>query len=206
MSLVLCEAQDSIDIANSLVAGVDEVGRGPLAGPVVAAAVILDPLQPITGLNDSKALTEKKRLQVLYGILETAIAVSIIQVSHEIIDRVNILQASLLAMQQAISELEIVADFVYVDGNMFPKIDLPGRAVVKGDQKISAIAAASVVAKVFRDIMMVNWDVVYPQYGFSQHKGYPTKQHIAAINEYGITEIHRKSFGPIKKYINQEIA
>ena len=109
-------------------------------------------------------------------------------------------------MQQAISELEIVADFVYVDGNMFPKIDLPGRAVVKGDQKISAIAAASVVAKVFRDIMMVNWDVVYPQYGFSQHKGYPTKQHIAAINEYGITEIHRKSFGPIKKYINQEIA
>jgi len=180
------------------IAGVDEVGRGPLAGPVLAAAVILDPNRPIEGLNDSKLLSERKR-ESLFGIIkDKAIAWSIGRAEVEEIDAINILQASLLAMKRAIEGLSIMPSEVLVDGIHAPKIHIPVQTIIKGDQTVPSISAASIIAKVTRDSEMVAYDLEYPKYGFAEHKGYPTKAHLAALIKYGATSIHRKSFAPVK--------
>lgn len=185
----------------SLLAGVDEVGRGPLAGDVMAAAVILDPNKPIEGLNDSKKLSEKKREFLYERIKECSIAWSISRASIEKIDRINILQASMLAMQRAVEGLSVSPEYVLVDGNRIPKWNYPSEAVVKGDSRVLAIAAASILAKVERDREMVALDTQYPGYGLAGHKGYPTKAHIAALQQLGPSAIHRRSFGPVKKLL-----
>lgn len=184
-------------------AGVDEVGRGPLAGDVVAAAVILDPDAPIDGLNDSKKLTEKKRERLFDEIQEKAKSFCIARASVEEIDRINILQASLLAMTRAVEGLHLQPEHVWVDGNKIPKWRYPAEAVVKGDSRVAAISAASILAKVTRDREMVAFDETYPGYGFAGHKGYPTKVHMEAIDRLGVTPIHRTSYGPIKAKLEQ---
>ena len=187
-----------------LLAGVDEVGRGPLAGDVVAAAVILDPDNPIEGLNDSKKLTEKKRERLYDEIKEKAIAWNINRASVEEIDEINILHASMLAMQRSVEALSIQPEFVLVDGNRLPKWSYPSEPVVKGDSRVQAIAAASILAKVERDREMVVLDQQYPGYGLAKHKGYPTKVHMEAIKQLGITAIHRRTFGPVRKVIEAQ--
>lgn len=184
-----------------LIAGVDEVGRGPLAGDVVAAAVILDPDVDIPGLNDSKKLSEKKREQLFPLIQQHALAYAIGRASPAEIDEINILQASMLAMKRAVEQLDIQANFVYVDGNRIPQWSYKAGAVVKGDSKILSIAAASILAKVTRDNELVELDKSYPGYGLAQHKGYPTKVHMEALARLGVTDIHRRSFGPVAKLI-----
>lgn len=184
------------------VAGVDEVGRGPLAGPVVAAAVILDPNNPIVGLADSKKLTEKRREVIAEEIKEKALAWAISRIDVDIIDDINILQASLRAMAISVSNLEQEPDYVMIDGNKIPaEITISAEAVVKGDDRVPCISAASIIAKVARDQEMIEMDGIYPGYGLAKHKGYPTKVHIEALQELGITKIHRRSFGPVKKII-----
>ena len=184
------------------VAGVDEVGRGPLAGPVVAAAVILDPNAPIEGLMDSKKITEKRREILADEIKEKAIAWAISRVDVDEIDRINILQASLRAMTIAVSDLNQQPDFVMIDGNKIPvDLSIPAEAVVKGDDRVACISAASIIAKVARDHEMIEMDDIYPGYGLAKHKGYPTKVHIEALQQLGVTEIHRRSFGPVKKLL-----
>ena len=179
------------------IAGVDEVGRGPLAGDVVAAAVILDPATPIPGLNDSKKLSEKQRQELVMLIKEHALALSIGRSSVEEIDSLNILQASLLAMQRAVEALLREPQLVYVDGNHLPDWRFQAKAIVRGDAKIPTIAAASVLAKVTRDCEMEALDSLYPGYGLAKHKGYPTKQHLEALAKLGPSPIHRKSFAPV---------
>ena len=183
------------------IAGADEAGRGPLVGCVVAAAVILDPLNPIEGLNDSKKLSEKKREQLYGEIKQKALAWSVNSVSAEEIDRINILQASLLAMKQAIEGLSLAPDIALVDGNKCPSLNCPVEAIVKGDSKVAAIAAASILAKVDRDHQMQQLHQQYPQYGFDRHKGYPTKLHFELLQQHGPCPEHRKTFGPVKKLI-----
>ncbi|TQV75413.1 ribonuclease HII [Aliikangiella marina] len=183
------------------IAGVDEVGRGPLAGPVIAAAVILDPNQPIDGLTDSKKLSEKKREALAEEIKEKALSWCIARSEPDEIDEVNILQASLLAMQRAVEGLTQQPDHCLIDGNKLPKLTCTAEAIVKGDLKEPAISAASIIAKVARDQEMVEMEAVYPGYGFAQHKGYPTKFHREAIVEKGISPIHRKSFAPVQKQL-----
>lgn len=183
---------------SGLLAGVDEAGRGPLAGPVVAAAVILDPQVPINGLADSKKLTEQQRNCLTPLIKQHALCYAIAQASVAEIDTLNILQATLLAMQRAINGLSVAPDLVLVDGNQLPNITIPAEAVVKGDTLIQAISAASILAKVTRDTLMSAYHQQYPQYAFHRHKGYGTQQHIAEINQFGCLEIHRRSFQPIK--------
>ena len=179
------------------IAGVDEVGRGPLAGDVVAAAVILDPATPIPGLNDSKKLSEKQRQELVMLIKEHALALSIGRSSVAEIDSLNILQASLLAMQRAVEALPRRPQLVYVDGNHLPNWRFQAKAIVRGDAKIPTIAAASVLAKVTRDCEMEALDSLYPGYGLAKHKGYPTKQHLEALAKLGPSPIHRKSFAPV---------
>ncbi len=176
------------------IAGVDEAGRGPLAGPVCAAAVILPEGVVIDGINDSKKLSEKKREQLFDIIIEKAIAYSIEFSSPEIIDDINIKQATSLAMHNAVANLDPKADFVIIDGNDKIPYDIPYRYVVKGDAKSQTIAAASILAKVSRDRLMLELDKEYPEYGFAKHKGYGTKIHCEAIQKYGILPVHRKSF------------
>jgi ribonuclease HII len=185
-----------------LLAGVDEVGRGPLAGPVVAAAVILDPENPVNGLNDSKKMSHKKRITVSAEIKSNAIAWSLGRAEVNEIDEINILKASLLAMKRAIEALATAPEMVVVDGQYTPDVTFKKAAIVKGDSLIEAISAASIIAKVARDNEMINLDKVYPGYGFSSHKGYPTKQHIEALEKLGITDIHRRSFSPVAKHIS----
>ncbi|MEC9411312.1 MAG: ribonuclease HII [Pseudomonadota bacterium] len=180
------------------VAGVDEVGRGPLAGPVVTAAVILDPQNPIPGLADSKKLTEKRREFLVPLIQKHALAWAMGRAEPEEIDELNILQASLLAMKRAVEALSISPEHVLVDGIHAPKLNCPVTTIIKGDQSEPAIAAASILAKVARDQEMVALDNVYPGYGFAKHKGYPTKQHQQALLSLGVTDIHRRSFGPVQ--------
>lgn len=180
------------------VAGVDEVGRGPLAGPVVTAAVILDPQNPIPGLADSKKLTEKRREFLVPLIQKHALAWAMGRAEPEEIDELNILQASLLAMKRAVEALSISPEHVLVDGIHAPKLNCPVTTIIKGDQSEPAIAAASILAKVARDQEMVVLDNVYPGYGFAKHKGYPTKQHQQALLSLGVTDIHRRSFGPVQ--------
>lgn len=186
-----------------LVAGVDEVGRGPLAGDVVAAAVILDPNAPIEGLDDSKKLSEKKRDYLFEIIKEKALSYSINRATVAEIDDINILHASLLAMKRSVEALSVQPEHVLVDGNRLPNWRYNAEAVVKGDSRVKAIAAASILAKVTRDREMIAMDQQYPGYGFAGHKGYPTKVHMAALQEIGPCEIHRLSFGPVKKALSE---
>ena len=181
------------------VTGVDEVGRGPLAGPVVAAAVILDPSRPVNGLLDSKMLDEATRETLDVQIRERALAFCIAEASVSEIDTLNILHASMLAMKRAIEGLQGVPQLVLVDGNRCPDIRFPAAAIVKGDQRVQSISAASIIAKVARDRMMVQLHEQYPQYGLARHKGYPTPFHRQAIMEHGITDFHRCSFKPVRE-------
>ncbi|WP_444884185.1 ribonuclease HII [Microbulbifer sp. PSTR4-B] len=184
-----------------LLAGVDEVGRGPLAGDVVAAAVILDPAEPILGLADSKKLSEKKRESLFEEICERALSFSIARATVEEIDQINILQASLLAMRRAVEQLPLQPEFVLVDGNKRPDWSYPCDTVIKGDGRVAAIAAASILAKVTRDREMVELDARYPGYGLAGHKGYPTKAHMQALEELGPSPLHRVSFAPVRKLL-----
>lgn len=186
------------------IAGVDEVGRGPLAGVVVAAAVVLDPKKPIEGLLDSKLLDEKKRNLLDTQIRARALSYCIAEATVAEIDQLNILHASLLAMQRAVQGLSVEPQLVLVDGNRCPELNFPCQAIVKGDQRVQSISAASIVAKVYRDNMMVSLHNDYPEFGFDRHKGYPTAQHRAAILQFGVTEIHRQSFAPVRKAMQSQ--
>ena len=180
------------------IAGVDEAGRGPLAGPVVAAAVVLDPRRPIDGLRDSKQLTAARRRELAVMIRASALAYAVAQASVAEIDRLNILQASLLAMRRAIEALKPAADLVLVDGNRLPMIAISARAIVGGDAIEPAISAASILAKTHRDALMLRLHARYPQYGFARHFGYPTPQHLALLNELGPCAVHRRTFAPVR--------
>jgi ribonuclease HII len=184
----------------NLIAGVDEAGRGPLAGPVIAAAVILDPKHKIHGLADSKLLTAKRRDYLASKIKACAKAWSIGRAEVEEIDRINILQASLLAMQRAILTLTLPPQLVLVDGKQCPKLNCASQAIIKGDQKIAEISAASILAKVYRDAEMCSLDTRYPGYGFAKHKGYGTVMHLHALKVLGLTPIHRRSFAPVAQF------
>ena len=181
-----------------LLAGVDEAGRGPLAGPVVAAAVILDDQQPIIGLADSKKLTAKARERLYDEIRAKALCCCIAEASVEEIDEINILQATMLAMKRAVEGLRLKPAMVQVDGNRIPLLNVPAQAIVKGDALVQVISAASILAKVHRDRLCSQLHEAYPQYGFDAHKGYPTADHVAAIQAHGVTPAHRRTFGPVK--------
>ncbi|WLD68870.1 ribonuclease HII [Pseudomonas sp. OVF7] len=185
--------------AHALVAGVDEVGRGPLCGAVVTAAVILDPSRPILGLNDSKKLTEARREKLYDEICEKALSWHIARAEVEEIDELNILHATMLAMQRAVEGLHITPKLAMIDGNHCPKLAMPAEAVVKGDSKVPAIAAASILAKVSRDREMAAFELIYPGYGIGGHKGYPTPVHLEALARLGPTPIHRRSFAPVRQ-------
>jgi len=186
-----------------LIAGVDEAGRGPLAGPVVAAAAILNKDVPIPGIDDSKKLSESRRESLYEEIRQNASAYGIGIVQRDVIDDINILRASLEAMRLAILDLPIEPDFLLIDGLYVPDTNFPSKAVPHGDSLSTSIAAASIVAKVTRDRIMRECDKIYPQYGFSRHKGYPTPQHLAALDEFGPCDIHRRSFAPVRKRLSQ---
>ncbi|WP_372940946.1 ribonuclease HII [Shewanella sp.] len=188
-------------ISQGVVAGVDEVGRGPLVGDVVTAAVILDPNKPIAGLNDSKKLSEKRRNALYQDIMVNALSVSVGRASPTEIDELNILHATMLAMQRAVAGLSIQPQRVLVDGNRVPDFGIASHAVIKGDGLVAAISAASIIAKVTRDAEMDMLDQQYPQYGFAQHKGYPTKAHFEALALHGVLPQHRKSFKPVAECI-----
>jgi ribonuclease HII len=186
-----------------LVAGVDEAGRGPLAGPVVAAAVILDDLKPIAGLADSKTLSPRQRERLSAEIHARALCFSVAQASVEEIDRLNILQATLLAMRRAVMGLRLKPHKVLVDGNRLPTLDIVAEAVVQGDRKVPAISAASILAKVARDRWCLEIDAEYPAYGFAAHKGYGTAQHLLALQTHGATPWHRRSFSPVARVLSR---
>ncbi len=186
----------------ALHAGVDEVGRGPLAGPVVAAAVVLDPARPIAGLADSKKLSEKRREQLAEDIRQQALAWSLGRAEVEEIDTINILQASLLAMQRAVAGLQVAPELVLVDGNRCPELAYPSQAVVKGDSLVPAISAASIIAKVSRDREMCELDSEFPGYGLASHKGYPSKKHLEALSDLGVTPVHRRSYAPVRRLLD----
>ncbi|WP_455209613.1 ribonuclease HII [Kaarinaea lacus] len=190
------------DATPQLIAGVDEAGRGPLAGPVIAAAVILDTNYPIDGLADSKKLSEIRREQLANTIKQYALAWAVGRAEVEEIDTINILQASMLAMQRAVAGLAVSPQHVMVDGNRCPNFPCTASAIVKGDALIPSISATSIIAKVARDQEMIQLDQQYPGYGLNGHKGYPTKKHLEALNRLGVSPIHRKSYAPIKKLLN----
>nr|WP_139292485.1 ribonuclease HII [Xenorhabdus thuongxuanensis] len=183
----------------NLIAGVDEVGRGPLVGAVVTAAVILDPSKPIAGLMDSKKLTEKRREVLYWEIKEKALCWSLGRAEPEEIDQLNILHATMLAMQRAVQGLALIPDYVLIDGNRCPALAMPAQAVVKGDSLVAEISAASILAKVTRDREMAELGKQFPDYGFAKHKGYPTALHLEKLASLGATEHHRKSFAPVKR-------
>lgn len=185
-----------------LIAGVDEVGRGPLVGAVVTAAVILDPNNPIEGLKDSKKLSDKKREALAEEIKAKALAWSLGRAERPEIDEINILKATMLAMQRAVNALKVHPDFVLIDGNKCPILTYPSQAVVKGDALVPAISAASILAKVARDAEMLALHEKYPRYGFADHKGYPTAKHLAALKEFGPIMEHRRSFGPVREALS----
>ena len=190
----LLHTEDGISGSGRIIAGVDEAGRGCLAGPVVAGAVILDENRPIHGLRDSKALSEKRRNELFEQIHEKALAYSVGMTAAEEIDRINILRAALLAMEKAVLSLGRKPDFLLIDGNSKTSLPIRQKAIIKGDSKCASIAAASIVAKVTRDRIMTEIETEYPGYGFSRHKGYPTKEHLGALRNLGPCPIHRKSF------------
>lgn len=182
-----------------MICGVDEAGRGPLAGPVVAAAVILDPARPIAGLDDSKKLSAVRREQLAVEIRATAIAWSVAEATVEEIDALNILQATLLAMQRAVAGLAVAPAEALIDGNRCPRLDIPARAIVGGDASVPAISAASILAKTVRDAIMRDLHANHPQYGFDRHMGYGTPEHLAALRTHGPCAAHRKSFSPVRQ-------
>ncbi|PSS48975.1 ribonuclease HII [Pseudomonas sp. BBP2017] len=186
------------NLVEDLVAGVDEVGRGPLCGAVVTAAVILDPQRPILGLNDSKKLTEARREKLFDEICEKALSFCIARAEVEEIDELNILHATMLAMQRAVEGLSVTPKLALIDGNRCPKLSVPAAPVVKGDSQVPAIAAASILAKVTRDREMAAFELMYPGYGIGGHKGYPTPVHLEALARLGPTPIHRRSFAPVR--------
>jgi ribonuclease HII len=188
-------------LVENLVAGVDEVGRGPLCGAVVTAAVILDPARPILGLKDSKKLSAARREQLFDEICEKSLAWCIARAEVEEIDHLNILHATMLAMQRAVAGLSVTPKLALIDGNRCPQLDVPSESVVKGDSKVPAIAAASILAKVSRDREMQVLDRQYPGYGIAGHKGYPTPVHLEALQRLGPTPIHRRSFAPVRKLL-----
>jgi ribonuclease HII len=189
-------------MSGTIICGVDEAGRGPLAGPVIAAAVILDPVNPISELADSKKISPAKRETLCEEIKHKAICWAVGRADVEEIDRLNILQATLLAMKRAVIALDVIPQLVLIDGNQKPALEISMEAIVKGDELIKEISAASILAKVTRDLEMLELDRAYPQYGFSRHKGYPTKAHVAALEEHGVSPIHRQSFGPVKRLLS----
>lgn len=182
-------------------AGVDEAGRGPLAGPVVAAAVILNPANPIRGLADSKTLSEKRREALFEEIKCNALSFAIGRAEVFEIDKINILQATLLAMQRAVNALNLTPEIVLVDGRDQPNWHYPTQTIIQGDMKIACISAASIIAKVSRDREMAIWDKKFPAYGFAKHKGYGTKAHVSALQKFGVCEIHRRSFAPVREIL-----
>ena len=184
-----------------LVCGVDEAGRGPLAGPVVAAAVILDPAKPIFGLNDSKKLSAKRREALAIEIRSKALAWAVAEASVEEIDRINILQASMLAMQRAVEALGMQPSRALIDGNRCPKLSCPAEAIIGGDGLVESIAAASILAKTVRDAGMMVLHASYPMYGFDRHMGYPTALHLKALGEHGVSPVHRRSYSPVAKLL-----
>ena len=188
--------------AATLVAGVDEAGRGPLAGPVVVAAVILDPARPIDGLDDSKRLDERCREALFTLIRQRALAWSVVEVPAGEIDRINILQATLLGMRRAVETLSVLPGLALVDGNRLPALPCAARAIIGGDGLEPAISAASIVAKVTRDRLMCEWHQRYPRYGFDRHKGYATPEHLQSLARFGPCEIHRRSFAPVRKVMS----
>jgi len=185
------------------IAGVDEAGRGPLAGPVIAGAVILDPDKPIEGLRDSKRLSASRRDELFDQIRERALAWAVGRADVEEIDRINILQATMLAMSRAVEALQPSADHALIDGNRCPDLSCTSRAIIKGDSKVPAISAASIMAKVTRDREMLDLDRRYPGYGLAQHKGYPSKAHIEALESLGVTPVHRRSYAPVRRVIER---
>ncbi len=191
----------AVDYQRSDLAGVDEVGRGPLAGDVVAAAVILDPQRPVSGLRDSKKLSEAKREALAEEIRERALSWSVARATVAEIDTLNILQASLLAMHRAVEGLSLQPGYVLVDGNRLPRWNYPSEPVVKGDDRVPAIAAASILAKVQRDREMVALEAEFPGYGFAAHKGYPTAAHLEALRKLGVCPVHRRSFKPVRELL-----
>ncbi len=203
MTTPVCGSRTQLNMAwedgDVIIAGVDEAGRGPLAGPVAAAAVILTPSRPLQGLKDSKLLTPAQREALAAEIRVSALAWAVGWADHTEIDRLNILQASLLAMQRAVSTLGVIPGKVLVDGNRCPLLPCPAEAIVKGDSKIEAISAASILAKVERDAVMRRYDTEFPVYGFSVHKGYPTPAHLDALANHGACAIHRFSFAPVRR-------
>jgi len=192
-----------IDRSGPLVCGVDEAGRGPLAGPVFAACVILDPLRPLRGLVDSKQLTPERREQLALRIRERALAFAVASASVEEIDRMNILQATLVAMRRAVEALGVAPSEVVIDGNRCPDLEFPARAIVDGDAKVRVISAASILAKTARDAFMLEVHASCPQYGFNRHKGYGTREHLAALRLHGVSPYHRRSFAPVRELISQ---
>jgi ribonuclease HII len=192
-----------LEVRTRIVCGVDEAGRGPLAGPVYAAAVILDPQRPIEGLADSKILSAKTRERLADRIRSEARAYAVAYASVREIDRLNILQASMLAMQRAVAELAVAFDEVWVDGNRLPRWPYLGRAIVGGDALVDAISAASILAKTARDRVMCFYAARFPQYGFERHKGYPTPEHFSALSDHGPCAIHRRSFAPVQQAVTQ---
>lgn len=194
-------AFDEVFRANGILCGVDEAGRGPLCGPVCVAAVILDPANPIEGLNDSKKLSEKKREALFPEIKQKALAYHVVMVGPETIDELNILRATMLGMKQAVEGLLIQPEYVLIDGNRCPELSVPCEAVVKGDAKSASISAASILAKVSRDHYMEKLAQEYPQYQLQKHKGYPTKEHYALLDQYGVAPIYRKSFLKKRGYV-----
>lgn len=190
-------------IPTHLIAGVDEVGRGPLVGNVVAAAVILDPIRPVAGLADSKKLSAVKREALAIQIREQALCWSVAWATPAEIDELNILHATLLAMQRAVASLAPAAEFALIDGNRCPALPCPSQPVVKGDARVQCISAASILAKVFRDQEMAQLDLQYPDYGFARHKGYPTPEHLQALKAYGALPEHRRSFRPVRELLTE---
>jgi ribonuclease HII len=189
-------------VTPGLVAGVDEAGRGPLAGPVVAVAVILDDLQPIKGLRDSKTLGAATRERLAIEVRARALCCSVAEATVDEIDRLNILHATLLAMRRAVEGLRLVPSRVLVDGNRLPLLNVPAEAIVKGDAKVAAISAASIVAKVHRDALLAALHEQYPAYGFAEHKGYPTPEHLAALRRHGACAAHRRTFAPVRAVLD----
>lgn len=189
------------DYASEVICGVDEAGRGPLAGPVYAAAVILDPARPIDGLRDSKKLTEAKRDELAIQIKAYSLAWAIAKCSESEIDRLNILQASMLAMRRAIKALKVAPTLALIDGNRCPVIPIKSEAIIQGDDKVPAISAASILAKTARDAALIKLHKRYPHYGFDQHKGYPTELHLERLRMHGVSPVHRKSYAPVRELL-----
>lgn len=197
----MMQSEIEIHYSGYLLAGVDEAGRGPLAGPVIAAAVILDPARPIKGINDSKKLSESKREELAIAIREQAISWAVGRADVAEIDELNILHATMLAMSRAINGLSPAAEHALIDGNRCPVLQCTSQAIVKGDQRVISIGAASIIAKVTRDHEMLVLHEKYPEYGFNQHKGYGTKIHMEALQKFGATVIHRRSFSPVRRVL-----